>query len=345
MGGVCNACPGDVDTDSDGVCDAEDLEQRAFVAGVTKPSVSTDGAILFASSSNQRDLHAYGVQVTPSVALMPLDTVTVASGTRVIKEVFALDATRAAVSLIDTSSGDIRWLKLYELQDSTLTLVENIDTTSNRIYAVTYDSGTDRLYWSNYLTPPVYSYVLGTTPLGYSGLGASVLPFTRVGAYGMHFEGSLLIKVSGYVEIGDLNTSSVITSWSLGTTGGAIGQNTVSVVAETLLFTTYFGSDVRFVMEDISALPTHTPVASVQLAPAAANEARFVVRGPAPVAVVATAGQPVRLFDLSTLPAAPAAPSQLAASVLGGDTALGFLDCSDAACFVAANTGIYVLAP
>ena len=155
----------------------------------------------------------------------------------------------------------------------------------------------------------------------------------------MHSEGSLLVKVSGYVEVGDLNTNSVITSWSLAPgVGGA-------VVAGALLFTTYFGSDVRFIIEDISALPAHTPVADVELAPAARSEARFVVRGPAPVAVVATAGQPVRLFDLSTLPAAPTAPRELPASVIGGDTALGFLDCGETACFVAADMGIYVLAP
>ena len=98
-------------------------------------------------------------------------------------------------------------------------------------------------------------------------------------------------------------------------------------------------------MENISALPAHAPIASVQLAPTDRKEAHFVLRGPDPVAVVTTAGQPVRVFDLSTLPSAPPAPVELPASVIGGDTALGFLDCGDAACFVAANTGIYVLAP
>ncbi len=345
-GSMCDICPGDDDVDNDGVCDTEDFETRGLIVGATRPSVSPDGATLFALSSDLLELRAYDVQATPSTAPTLIDSVTIAAGTRIFVEVFALDATRAAVTIQDTFTSDIQWIQVYELQGSTLTLVEDIDTTSNRIYAIHYDSATDQMYWSSFMTPPVYSYELGTTPLGYTGLGSSVLPFTQVGAFGMHFEGDRLFKVTSYVEIGDLSTGNVITSWPLGAgVGGSIGQNTVSVVSGTLLLTTLFGFDTRFIMEDVSALPTHTEIANVQLASTALIIARFVVRGPRPVALVSTDGQPLRVFDLATLPEAPPAPRELPATVLEGNASLGFLDCNDSACFVAANTGIYVLAP
>lgn len=95
----------------------------------------------------------------------------------------------------------------------------------------------------------------------------------------------------------------------------------------------------------VSSLPAHSRIATVQLAAGERIEAHFEVRAPAPVAVVATAGQPVRVFDLSGLPAPPPPPTALAASALQGDAATGFMDCSPAVCFVAGNLGTYALAP
>jgi hypothetical protein len=344
--GACEDCPVDGDVDADGVCDAVDLERRSFVAGVTRPSLSSDGATLFAVSADLRELHAFAVQTSPVVGLTLIDAVIVATGTRRIQEVFALDATRAAVTLRDTTTDDIRWIQVYARQGMSLALVVDIDTTTNRIYAVDYDARSDRLYWSNYLRPAVYFYPLATTPTGFVGLGNPAAPVTRVGGYGIHLDTDRLFKLSADVEVADLNSGAIIASWVLPAgAGGAIGQNVVSVFDDAILYTTYFGDDVRFVIEDVSELPAHSLVSSVLLAPAGNVEAHFVLRTPAAVALVACAGQPLLLFDLTTLPAPPPSPIQLPAAALDGDRAVGFLDCGAAACFVAAETGIHVLAP
>ena len=211
-----------------------------------------------------------------------------------------------------------------------------------------YDPATDRLFWTDFNEPnSVRYYVLGETPLGYTGLGTAFGSYGEPGTYGMLLDGGFLYRLRSVIDVVDADTGDVLHSVPTDGSHTSWGHGNVAKFGDYLLFT-----DQYFVPMNLSVLDVSTPTQASQVAILELSNSSspvtsgFALRPNASLAIVADSTSGLHIIDLSELPDTVSRIQLLGPDELGGLVPAGKVDCTPDCCYADCTTGeLIVLCP
>ncbi len=340
--GLCQ-CEG-ADIDDDGVCDAIDLELATTVPDYFLPVVSQDERTLFALRTDRDAIIALDISAPESPTF--ISEYTLPTAEHVIVLHLLADGRLASISGPDGTLDEGR-LRVFSFDGSSLSVDEDITTTSDRLYDLAFDPSSDRLYWSDFSFESVHYYTLGDVDIGHSGLGTSLGTFAEQGTFGLYLDGGYLYRLRSILDVVDIDTGTVVNTVALDGSHAATAYQNVTKVGDYLIYVDAWFTPIDITAVDVSDPEMATTTASLQISNTLdPTRISFDVREPASVAVVADRASGLHVLGLAELPTAFQRHALLEPADLGGLTPNGTIDCSEQCCYADTVTGeVMVLCP